>query len=180
MRRRSVPYIPPRLCAASRRFGNRIHDCLGPRVSHSALTNHCLGKHQARHYGIHVAHLSASAPIKYRHVPAGGTAPPLQSRQVQISSKPCRGKGIDPTCRFTNSLEVGPGATAGILQTGYPRAQDLSLVPLCQTSHPTRKGSGVTACPCGSSPALGAEEFWHRHVPRGTGYATRQGRAPVS
>jgi hypothetical protein len=87
MGRRSVPRIPPQLCSASRRFGNRSHDCLGPRVSCSAVTNRWLGKHQARHYSIQVTHLGASASIKYRHVPAGGTAPPLRSRQVQISSK---------------------------------------------------------------------------------------------
>jgi hypothetical protein len=35
-------------------------------------------------------------------------------------------------------------------------------------------------CPRGSRPALGVEELWHRHVPHGTGHATRQGRALMS
>jgi hypothetical protein len=49
--------------------------------------------------------------------------------------------------------------SVGTLQTGYPRSQDLSLVPQCQTSHPTEKGSGVTACPRGSKPDLGVGEL---------------------
>jgi hypothetical protein len=104
----------------------------------------------------------------------------LQSRQVQISSKPHRGKGIGPTYGFTASPEVGPGATVGTLQTGYPCVQDLSLVPQHQTLHPVGKGSSVTACPCGSRHAPGAEELWHRHVPHGTGHATPLERALVS
>jgi hypothetical protein len=172
MRRHSVPRIPPQLCATSHHFRNHGHDCLGPRVSHSTVTKCWLGKCQERRYGIHATHLDASTPIKYRHVPAGGTAPPLQSRQVQILSKLRREKGISPTCGFTTSPEVGPGATVGTLQTGYPRAQDLSLVPQCQTPHLVGKGSGVAACPHGSRPAPGVEELWHHHVPRGTGHAT--------
>jgi hypothetical protein len=142
------------------------------RVSHSTVTSCCFGKHQARRYGIHIAHLSVFAPVKYRHVPAGGTAPPLQSCQVQISSKLHREKGIGPTCGFTASPEVGLGVTIGTLQTGYPYAQDLSLVPQRQTLHPAGKGSGVTACRRSSRPTPGARERWHRHVPRGTGHAT--------
>jgi hypothetical protein len=113
-------------------------------------------------------------------VPAGGTAPSLQSRQVQISSKLRREKVFGPTYRFTASPEVGPGATVGTLQTGYLRAQDLSPAPRRQTPHPTGEGSGATACPCGSRPAPDTGELWHRHVPRGTGHATRYGRASVS
>jgi hypothetical protein len=60
-----------------------------------------------------------------------------------------------------------------------PPCEDLSLVPQHQTLHPVGKGFGVAACPCGSRLAPGAEELWHRHVPRGTGHATRQGRASV-
>jgi hypothetical protein len=149
------------------------------RISHSTVTNRCLGKRQARCYDIHVAHLAASTEIKYHHVPAGGTVPPLQSHQIQISSKPRGEKGIGPTCGFTASPEVGLGATIGTLQIGYPRAQDLSLVLQCQTLHPTGKGSSVIACPCGSRPALGAREIWHHHMPRGTRHTTQQGRALV-
>jgi hypothetical protein len=66
------------------------------------------------------------------------------------------------------------------LQTRYPRAQDLSLVPQRLTPHPAGTGSGVTAYPRGSRPAPGVGELWHRHVPHSTGHATRQGKAPVS
>jgi hypothetical protein len=115
LRRRNVPCIPAWLCAASHRFRNRGHDCPGHSVSHSTVTNRCLGKHQTRHYGIHVMHLDAFALIKCCHVSAGGTAPPLQSHQVQISSKLHEGKDIGPTCEFTVSPEVGPEATIGTL-----------------------------------------------------------------
>jgi hypothetical protein len=40
--------------------------------------------------------------------------------------KATQGRDIGPTCRFTASPEVCPGAIAGTLQTGYPRIQDLS------------------------------------------------------
>jgi hypothetical protein len=125
--------IPPWLCAESHHFRNRNHDCPGPRVSHSAVTNSCLGKRQMIHYGIHVVHLGISVTIKCHHMPAGGTAPPLQSRQVQISSKLCGGKGIGPTCGFAPSPMVGPVATVDMLQIGYPYAQDLSQGPQRQT-----------------------------------------------
>jgi hypothetical protein len=177
MRRRSVPRTPPWLCAVSRCFGNRDHDCLDPRVSRSVVTNRCLANCQGRRYDTHVTHLGASASIKYRHMFAGGTAPLLQSRQVQISSKLHEGKCIGITCGFTSSPEVGPRANVGTLQTEYSHAQDLSLVSRRQTPHPVGKGSGVTACPRGSRPASGAGELWHRHVPCGTEHATRQGRA---
>jgi hypothetical protein len=157
MGRRSIPHIPPRLCAASHRFRNRNHDCLGPREYHSVVTNRCLGTCQVRCFSIHVAHLGASTLIMYCNVPTGGTAPPLQSRQVQISSKLRRAKGISPTCGFTASPKVGPGANIGTLQTEYPCAQDLSLVPLCQTPHPAGEGFGVIACPHNSRPTPGAE-----------------------
>jgi hypothetical protein len=157
MGRRSVPCIPPRLCVASHCFRNRDHDCLGPREYRSVVANRCLGKCQVRRFGIHVTHLGASTLIMYCNVPTGGTAPPLQSRQVQISSKLRRAKGIGPTCGFTASPKVGPGATIGTLQTEYPCAQDLSLVPLCQTPHPAGEGSSVIACPRSSRPTPGAE-----------------------
>jgi hypothetical protein len=160
------------LCAASHHFGNRGHDCLDPHVSRSTVTKCCIGKHQTRRNGIHVAHLSAFVPIKYRHMPTGGTAPPLQSRQVQISSKSHRRKGIGPTCGFTSSPDVGLGATIGTLQIRYPRALDLSPVPQRQTLHPAGTGSRVTTCPCSSRPAPDAEELWHRHMPCGTGHTT--------
>jgi hypothetical protein len=172
VRRHNIPRIPPRLCIASHHFGNRCHDCLSPRVFSSAVANRCLRKRQVRRYNIHVTYLGASAPIKYRHVPTGGTAPPLQSRQVQISSKPRKGKGIGPTCEFTASPKVGLGATVYTLQTGYPHAQDLSLVPQHQTPHPAGKGSGVAACPHLSRSAPGTRDLYHHHVPRGTGHAT--------
>jgi hypothetical protein len=73
-----------------------------------------------RHYDIHITHLGTSTPIKCRHVSAGETAPPLQNHQVQISSKLHEGKDIGSTCGFAASLEVGPGATVGTLQTEYP------------------------------------------------------------
>jgi hypothetical protein len=173
MRRRSVPHTAPRLCATSCHFGNRGQDCLGPCVSCSAVTNCYLGKCQMRHYGIHVMHLGAFAPIKYHHVPTGGTAPPVESRQVQISSKPRRGKRIGPTSGFTASPDVGPGAIVGTLQTGYPCAQDISLVPQRQTPHLAGKGSDIATCPRVSRSAPGAGELWHCHGPRGTGHATR-------
>jgi hypothetical protein len=120
LRRCSVPRIPPRLCAASRHFGNHGHDCLGPRLSHSAISNCCLGKCQARHYGTHIVHLGVSAPIKCHHVSAGGTAAPLQSHQVQISSKLCGGKDIGPTCGFTTSPEWARGPLSVPYRSGIP------------------------------------------------------------
>jgi hypothetical protein len=165
MRRHSVPYIPPQLCSVPHHFRNRGHDCLGPRVSRITVTNRCLGKHQARCYGIHVTHLSAFALIKYRHMPAGGTTPPLQSYQVQILTKPCWEKGIGSTYGFTASPEVGPGATVSTLQTGYPRAQDLSRVPQRQTLHPVGKGSSVAAA---LDPPPGAGGLWRHYVPCGS------------
>jgi hypothetical protein len=61
----------------------------------------------------------------------------------------------------------------GTLQTGYPYAQNLSLVPQCQTPHPIGKGSDVAACPRSTRPAPGAGGLRYRHVPCGTGHATR-------
>jgi hypothetical protein len=89
-----------------------------------------------RRYGTHVAHLGISALIKCHHVPTGGTAPPLQSRQVQISSKLHGVKDIGPTCGFAASPKVGLGVTVGTLQTKYPYAHNLSQVPRRQTPHP--------------------------------------------
>jgi hypothetical protein len=116
-----------------------------------------------RHYGIHVMNLGAFTPIKYHHMPTGGTAPPVQSRQVQISSKPRRGKCIGPTSGFIASPDVGSGAIVGTLQTGYPCAQDISLVPQHRTLHPIGKGSGVAMCPAALEPLL---------VPKSSGIAT--------
>jgi hypothetical protein len=47
----------------------------------------------------------------------------------------------------------------GTLQTGYPFAQDLILIPQRQTLHPIGKDSGVTACPRNFRLAPGAGEL---------------------
>jgi hypothetical protein len=164
LRRCSIPRIPSQLCTTSHHFGNRSHDCLGPRVSHNAVTNRCLGKCQMRCYNIHVAHLNISAPIKCRHVPASGIAPLLQSCQVQISSKLRGGKDIGPNCGFAASHEVGSKATIGTLQIRYPYAQDLSQVPWHQTSHLAWEGPSVTTCPMTPVPPHGEGGLWCRHV----------------
>jgi hypothetical protein len=47
------------------------------------------------------------------------TTTPTTKMKIQ---KSCTGKeDVGPTYRFTASPEVGPGATIGTLQTGYPR-----------------------------------------------------------
>jgi hypothetical protein len=46
------------------------------------------------------------------------TTTPAAKTKIQ---KGCVGKeDVGPTCRFTASREVGPGATIGTLQTAYP------------------------------------------------------------
>jgi hypothetical protein len=180
LRRRSVPRVPPWFYAASRRFKNHNHDCLGPYVSRGVVTKCFLRKRQMRRYGIHDAHLGASAPFKCSHMSIGGTAPPLQSRQVQISSKLRRGKDIGPTCRFAASLEVGPGATIRSLQTGYPCAQDLSQVPRRQTPHSTWEGCGITTCPMALAPHPSEGGLRCHHMFCGSRPAFRCGRALAS
>jgi hypothetical protein len=133
-----------------------------------------------RRYGIHDAHLGASAPIKCSHLSTGGTAPPLQSRQVQISSKLRRGKDIGPTCRFAASLEVGPRATVSTLQTGYPCAQDLSQVPRRQTPHSTWEGCGITTCPVAPAPHPSEGGLRCHHMSCGSRPASWCGRALAS
>jgi hypothetical protein len=140
MRRRSVLYIPPRLCAASRHFENRGHDCLDPHVSRSTVTNRCLGKHQARRYGINVVHLGASALIKYYHMPAGGTAPPLQTRQVQVSSEQCRGKRYWPHLRVHCLSRGGPEGHCQYPVDRVPLCARLNSSPTAPDSAPGRKG----------------------------------------
>jgi hypothetical protein len=133
LRRHIEPHIPPWLCAALRHFGNCGPDCLGPCVSRSAITSHCLGKRLANRYGTHVAHLSASVPIKCYHVSAGGTAPPLLSRQVQISAgslphpKWVRGPLSVPCRPGTLQIRHKSSATAPAPGTGgQPPAREAS------------------------------------------------------
>jgi hypothetical protein len=119
-------HILPWFCAVSRCFRNRGHDCTGPRVSRSVVTNCCLGKCQTRCYGIHVAHLGASKPIKCHHVSAGGTAPPLQSRQVQISSKLHGGKYIAPPADLLPLLRWARGPLSVPYRPGTLRTRPKS------------------------------------------------------
>jgi hypothetical protein len=74
----------------------------------------------------------------------------------------CAGKRYWPHMWVRRLSRGGPGATVGILQTGYPCAKDLKDLP-----H-------------GSRPAPGARELWLCHVPRGIEHATCQERALVS
>jgi hypothetical protein len=184
--------IPPRLCVASRHFGNHDHDCLGTHVSCSAITKHWLGECQARRYGIHVTHLGASAPIKYRHVPDGGTAPPLQSCQVQISSKLCRRALASPCAPWLQTclpVREGSGVATCPLPPGPPpsreglRCHHMSCgsrptsrcrkalasphAPWHQARHPARMSFGVATCPAALDPPPGAGGPRRHHVPRG-------------
>jgi hypothetical protein len=53
-----------------------------------------------------------------------GSTPSTANKKVQDSQVGRLGFG--PTYRFAASLEVGMGASIGILKTGYPRIQALS------------------------------------------------------
>jgi hypothetical protein len=54
------------------------------------------------------------------------------------------GKDASPTCRFATSPEVGPGATVGTLQTGYPPHT---------SSKPRQEAGRATTCPAVLDPA---------------------------
>jgi hypothetical protein len=56
----------------------------------------------------------------------GRGALPFLNQQVQILDEQRAKKDDGPICRLTASPEVGPGATVGTQQTGYPRVQALS------------------------------------------------------
>jgi hypothetical protein len=68
--------------------------------------------------------LRHDAPIRCAHLSNGRGA--LSHQQSRLSfRKTVRGKNVGPTRGFTASPEVGPRATVGTLQTGYPRVYAL-------------------------------------------------------
>jgi hypothetical protein len=132
--------IPPRLCTSSRCFGNRGHDHLGPHVSRSIVTNRCLGKHQARCYGIHITHLDASALIKYRHVPAGEITPPLSKQSSTNIIKATRGKRNWPHLRVHCLSRCGLGGHCRYHADRVPPCIRLNSSPTAPDSAPDREG----------------------------------------
>ena len=53
-------------------------------------------------------------------VKSGQDSCSARGRTLEASSYPEFGRSSGPTCRFVASPEVGPGATVGTLQQGYP------------------------------------------------------------
>jgi hypothetical protein len=92
--------------------------------------------------------------------------------QDQISEESCRERDVGPTCEFTASPEVGPGATIGTLQTRYPRVQASSqdsgqdvhpraathpATPGRPTPHPSSGGLRLCHASRGSGPHHASE-----------------------
>jgi hypothetical protein len=94
-----------------------------------------------RHYGTRAAHLGTSVTYqKSQHTRRWSHAIISKSSSTNIINV-TQGKGIGPTYGFATSLEVGPGATLGTLQTRYPYAQDLKDQPHGSRPAPsTREG----------------------------------------
>jgi hypothetical protein len=112
------------VCAASRWFRNRGHDCLGPHDFRRAVTTH--GE-------LLRVMLSSGTPCTIAsHADCGPPRVRWQGHTTALKyqgtkfRKAVQEKDVDPTHGFTASPGVGPGATVGTLQTGYPCIQALS------------------------------------------------------
>jgi hypothetical protein len=66
------------------------------------------------------------------------------------------------------------------LQTHLPMREGSGVAMCYRARCPAGKGSSVTICPTAPDPPSGAGGLRRRHVPRATGPATKQGRAPTS
>jgi hypothetical protein len=167
------------VCAASRRFGNCGHDCLGPRDFRRAVAAH--GEL------LRVMVLPGAPCTTASRADRGPPCVRWQGRttasryQGTKFKKAAREKDAGPTSGFATSPEVGPGDIVGTLQTGYPRIQALSQdkgqdicsrVPTCPV--PPALASWLMAAlepPHVSwlqSPPPSSGQLWGHHVSRGS------------
>jgi hypothetical protein len=113
-RRGEVPHGITHSAQQSRHFRNCGSDCLSTHDVRCVITDHCcLGNiatmlHKPRHVNQAFLH------VRWQR----RTTTPIVKMKFQ---KSCTGKkDVGPTGRFAASSKVGPGATIGTLQTGYP------------------------------------------------------------
>jgi hypothetical protein len=122
---RNIPHVP--YGNAQRRIGSEIVVMIAsppPPDSHRAVTTHWeLMRVMVPSGAPCTATSCADHGLPHVHWPGHTTASKYQGTKLR---KAAWKKDVGPTFGFTASPEVGPRATVGTLQTGYPRLQAVS------------------------------------------------------